>query len=262
MKGLILEHCDPQTKKISFSEFDPFKSRPTFTIPLDDVEEMLEQHWWYDSLEIDNPKERFEPSDALEMINELIEITDVFKKLESQISDDRQEELLDISGTYFETLELHDKIKTMQADYREVLCGVTKGKQLCQIAPLNRSLQKYNDMQTNKLVFSDVNSLIPTPLIKVDSYGGMSAIHKWNKALTDDLTYVLVEYFKLEDGCKYIRKCQYCDKYYISKTKRMSKYCSDRCRLDFHNRKRIESGEAREYKRKKRQEGAKESYYG
>jgi hypothetical protein len=60
----------------------------------------------------------------------------------------------------------------------------------------------------------------------------------------------------------FLHNCQNCENFYFPKTKRKSKYCSDKCRLAFHNRKRIKSGIAKDYKRKKRREGAKESYYG
>jgi len=56
--------------------------------------------------------------------------------------------------------------------------------------------------------------------------------------------------------------CKKCNRFYISKTIRPSKYCSDKCRLSYHNQERIKSGKAKEYKRKKRREGAKPSYYG
>jgi len=68
--------------------------------------------------------------------------------------------------------------------------------------------------------------------------------------------------FLLTNDRRKLKYCQECNKFYISKGVRPAKFCSDKCRLKHHNRKRIESGEAREYKRKKRMEGAKESYYG
>ena len=60
-----------------------------------------------------------------------------------------------------------------------------------------------------------------------------------------------------------IRQCDECEKYFISKTVRKQRFCpGNKCRMSYHNRKRIRSGEAKEYKRKKRKEGARESYYG
>lgn len=62
--------------------------------------------------------------------------------------------------------------------------------------------------------------------------------------------YSLTEFIIKNDRRK-IRKCINCKMFYISKTSRDSKFCSDKCRLGFHNRKRIESGEHARYKREK-----------
>jgi hypothetical protein len=68
--------------------------------------------------------------------------------------------------------------------------------------------------------------------------------------------------FLLHKDRRRLKYCDECEKFFVSKSIRPSRFCSDKCRLAWHNLKRIESGEAREYKRKKRAEGAKESYYG
>ena len=73
--------------------------------------------------------------------------------------------------------------------------------------------------------------------------------------------YSLTE-FLLHNDVRKLNRCQECREFYVSRTVRPSKFCSPKCRLGFHNRKRIESGEHREYKRKKRERGAKPSYYG
>jgi hypothetical protein len=62
---------------------------------------------------------------------------------------------------------------------------------------------------------------------------------------------------------EWIYKCETCKAFYIPKRRSPTKrFCSTKCKQDWHNRKRIESGEHREYKRRKRKEGAPESYYG
>ena len=68
--------------------------------------------------------------------------------------------------------------------------------------------------------------------------------------------------FLITNDRRKLKYCQECNKFYTSKSVHPAKFCSDKCRMAYNNRKRIESGEAREYKRKKRMEGAKESYYG
>jgi len=75
--------------------------------------------------------------------------------------------------------------------------------------------------------------------------------------------YFFVEFLKIENNYKLFNVCDNCGKYFISSSKRKQRFCSGgKCRQNYHNRRRIESGEAKEYKRKKRKEGAKESYYG
>ncbi len=75
--------------------------------------------------------------------------------------------------------------------------------------------------------------------------------------------YFFVEFLKIENNYKLFNVCDNCGKYFMSSSKRKQRFCSGgKCRQNYHNRRRIESGEAKEYKRKKRKEGAKESYYG
>jgi hypothetical protein len=71
----------------------------------------------------------------------------------------------------------------------------------------------------------------------------------------------LIEFLLRGERTK-LRQCTKCEKFYISKSLRPSKFCSDPCRLSWHNQRRIASGKAKDYKAKKRKEGAKESYYG
>jgi hypothetical protein len=84
---------------------------------------------------------------------------------------------------------------------------------------------------------------------------------RFNSYLNSLLGFSLSE-FIINNDLRKLKRCEECKHFYVSKTIRSSKFCSDKCRLDFHNRKRTESGEAREYKRRKREKGAKESYYG
>jgi hypothetical protein len=54
---------------------------------------------------------------------------------------------------------------------------------------------------------------------------------------------------------KKIKRCPHCGKFFISKTARSSIYCSDKCRLDFHNKEYIQSGKAKGYKKQARAAG-------
>jgi hypothetical protein len=79
---------------------------------------------------------------------------------------------------------------------------------------------------------------------------------------THDFIGLSLAKFLDENDRRKLKYCEECTSFYIAKTLRNQRFCSGQCRLSHHNRKRIESGEAMEYKRKKRREGAKKSYYG
>jgi hypothetical protein len=59
-----------------------------------------------------------------------------------------------------------------------------------------------------------------------------------------------------------IRICEECGIFYLTKRVVNSRFCSDKCRLALHNRKRIKAGDNKSYKADKRKKGAKASYYG
>ena len=69
-------------------------------------------------------------------------------------------------------------------------------------------------------------------------------------------------FFENNQLLKNIRICPMCDTVFLLRSRPQKKYCSDRCRMAFHNKKDTESGKRRRYKRMKRAEGAKKSYYG
>jgi hypothetical protein len=82
---------------------------------------------------------------------------------------------------------------------------------------------------------------------------------KWFRNMKIELLNYLMD--KNEDKRK-LKKCRECKKFYISKSL-SSKYCSDKCRMAYHNRKRIKSGEHARYKRERRASGlATPSYFG
>lgn len=85
----------------------------------------------------------------------------------------------------------------------------------------------------------------------------------------DVITYCVIKVFSKERNVRLLYKCENkkCRQYFFAKRAKKKgegglKFCSKECRQDFNNRKRIESGEHAAYKRRKRKEGAKESYYG
>lgn len=77
---------------------------------------------------------------------------------------------------------------------------------------------------------------------------------KFNDFIRSIIGYSLVEFLINNDRRK-LKRCKDCNLFFISKTVRESKYCSDKCRLAHHNREYILSGKAREYKKRGRLEG-------
>lgn len=85
----------------------------------------------------------------------------------------------------------------------------------------------------------------------------------------DFITYCVIKLLSDERSIQLIHRCEnpICNKFFLSKRAKKKgpggiRFCSDKCRLNFHNKIRIESGEHAAYKRRKRAEGATESYYG
>jgi hypothetical protein len=102
----------------------------------------------------------------------------------------------------------------------------------------------------SSLTIDDDDILVEVPPIDVTMY----MLEKDQLLL--DVTYCLIQFLKYEDRRK-VRRCDECGEFYISKTLRESKFCSDPCRFRSYNRERIKSGKAKEYKRRRYQEGHK-----
>jgi hypothetical protein len=68
------------------------------------------------------------------------------------------------------------------------------------------------------------------------------------------VAYSLIEFLTNNDRRR-LKKCDKCGLFFVSKTVRKSKFCSDKCRLAHHNRRYILSGKAREYKKRGRMLG-------
>lgn len=74
--------------------------------------------------------------------------------------------------------------------------------------------------------------------------------HVFNNYLRSIIAHSFYD-FSTNFNQKQLRICQQCNNFYISKTLKQSKFCSDNCKYAWHNKKKIESGELKKYKRKK-----------
>ena len=52
-----------------------------------------------------------------------------------------------------------------------------------------------------------------------------------------------------------IRKCPNCNKYFIFTKRATKKYCSEKCKYDFHNKRDTLSGKRKEFMKRKRAKG-------
>jgi hypothetical protein len=90
------------------------------------------------------------------------------------------------------------------------------------------------------------------PGLEIDTIGGVERL----------VAFCVVTFLQVRTVRGLLGRCIECSKFYFAKKMGRHNFCASKCRMKYHNRKRIESGEAAEYKKKKREEGAKESYYG
>jgi len=165
------------------------------------------------------------------------------------------------------------KYLTYQEAFRKLLWDIIEGKEYSAISlhVPNESINRfpetcYDLVQTRASIVLSDNDLKEE--ISQEVTWGFRADYllsndewKFNDLVVNLANYCLCEFLINNDRRK-LKYCRECSDFYISKTVRPSKFCSDKCRMAYNNRKRVKSGEAREYKRRKRREGAKESYYG
>ena len=169
-------------------------------------------------------------------------------------------------------------MRRRQKKLRCILEEIVRGKDLYEIVLFEELLEIYNricgsklEMASNGDFYNKMHSL-KEELFKVEGdfthvetveYPGLISVRsiKEMKPYRIAMIFCVVEFFRSVDTRK-IKYCKNCKEFFISKTIRPSKYCSDKCRMAYNNRKNIKSGKAKEYKRRKRMEGAKVSYYG
>jgi hypothetical protein len=77
----------------------------------------------------------------------------------------------------------------------------------------------------------------------------------FTESLKTIIIYDLINFWIDENLRKRLHQCRGCNKFYISKTLRFSIWCSDKCRLKYHNTLRIKSGKQAAFMRNKRLEG-------
>jgi NAD-dependent dihydropyrimidine dehydrogenase PreA subunit len=143
-----------------------------------------------------------------------------------------------------------------------ILENIIKDKEYSEIIGFSNFLnQAQNIIKTGLTIEKSLNPPFKEKLNKTLIWQPMNISLSIGHFLGGIISYSLGE-FLLNNDRKKLNPCDECHKFYISKSIRKQRFCSDKCRLAWHNRKRIKSGEHAKYKRRKRIEGAKESYYG
>jgi hypothetical protein len=205
-------------------------------------------------------------SEYFERVDMAFELGDTLLKLKKGMPDSRFKELSKLSessGRYhhYEFIDLHKKLLDLQNRIRDTLRQIVQGQHYREIVELPRLVNLYNNQKRSTLKIR-VNSLLKTPLIPSISYLSITSLHHWHSQIYDDLAYCLLEFLETRGNRDFIRICKECKEFFLMRRQDNQIFCNSKCRLAYHNRENIKSGKSREYKRAKRKEGAKESYYG
>jgi hypothetical protein len=164
----------------------------------------------------------------------------------------RYEEICQEAEKFYKCLPL-TKIEMHRNQLFKLLESIYRGDKLYTI----KTLKNLTNSNKPKLEITS-DSIIEAPL-RLSEQDFISRSYKPYRRI---LSFCVVEFFREPNNRARIKKCEECGNFYISQRLTPSRFCSTKCRLAFHNRKRIESGDNRKYKEKKRKEGAKASYYG
>ena len=157
---------------------------------------------------------------------------------------------------------LGDRVVIPRAEFTEVRRERSRLRKL--LAELSTA-QTLHDCESHEEYLVAYNFRI-RPLLGLQADGeiGETPTEFGKEIAFDDLLTFCVITFVRDPKRRPVSKCENkeCWNYTIAKTKKPRRFCSPKCRLYYHNHRRIDSGESREYKAKKRKEGAKPSYHG
>jgi hypothetical protein len=98
--------------------------------------------------------------------------------------------------------------------------------------------------------------------VQEDGVLGESSIHLMNQPFGDIFTHCVIKMFSDGRNVKLLNRCENekCGKYFLAKKAKKKgvggiRFCSDKCRFNFHSHRRILSGEAKKYKKDRYWEG-------
>jgi hypothetical protein len=179
--------------------------------------------------------------DVPKYINEFMKIGQSIYNLKSKIPDNRFEEIYGISKQYKKILDLHEKIRKIQKDYRNILDRIIEGAPLNEIPTLAEKFKTIYDvskMKTTKLI-AGRDSFEKIPLIDETNYIRNKINRNWFIELQDEFVYWMIEFLKEEHNRKYIKNCPYCEKFFPAKDIRRKSRCySGKCEKAYQRDKK------------------------
>lgn len=264
--GYRYEDHDCQKQTLTFWEIswtddaleDDSDDGPTYTGPITKrIDELKE------------PNGESMPPEILKEIRTLMEMGIKIQKLKDRMPEKRYCEIKTLSEYYGKCHSGYELIGDRRNKLKKILNDIVNGKALSKNKFFDEFLRKYNfscrpgiEIQSDDTLVYNSHFFKEAEFINLD-FGPDVISYSWPKPYDAAILNFFFEFLIISENKKLIHQCDECEKFFISKTVRKQRFCpGNKCRLSYHNRKRIRSGEAKEYKRKKRKGGAKKSYYG
>jgi hypothetical protein len=165
-----------------------------------------------------------------------------------------------IIETYQKIYKLHDYVERTQESLKYILSQIIKSDDAYESEAFKTILKRYNNIRQEIYVDKKKHELIEGKPFIEENFFDSDSRFDLEEIFNLPISYCLVEVLKDKENIAKIKVCKKCKNYFIEKRKGRKQYCTDKCRLDYHNKKNIKSGKHAEYMRGKRQEGNPKYY--
>jgi len=162
--------------------------------------------------------------------------------------------------TYQKIYKLHDYVKGTQDFLKGILSQITKSGDAYESEVFKIILEQYNNIQQKTYFDKKKHQLLKSKPFIEENFLSSDSRFDLKEIFNLPIIYCLVEVLTEEENIRKVKNCNKCNNYFIEKRRGKKLYCTDKCRLDYHNKKNIESGKHAEYMRGKRQEGNPKYY--
>ena len=157
--------------------------------------------------------------------------------------------------TYQNIYKLHDYIKKTQEFLKYILSQIIKSDDAYESEAFKIILEQYNNIQQKTSFDKKEHQLIKSKPFIEENFFDNNSRSDLEQIFDLPISYCLVEVLTEEENIKKIKICKKCNNYFIEKRRGRKLYCTDKCRLDYHNKKNIESGKHAAYVRGQRGRG-------